>query len=58
MAGGQPIGTFDLGLTADWDDWEEHSCDVPVEVTGERTSIEMRFSGGVTTYHYWFVTVT
>ncbi len=53
LAGGEPIGELDVD---DVDDWQEVTFDVPRSVAGERTSIELRFSGGVTTFHYWFVT--
>ena len=50
---GEPIAAFDL---EEADDWQERAFDVPTSAAGERTSIELRFSGGVTTFHYWFVT--
>jgi hypothetical protein len=53
LANGEPIAAFDL---EELDDWQERVFDVPQAVAGERTSIELRFSGGVTTFHYWFVT--
>jgi hypothetical protein len=54
LANGEPIAAFGLeGL----DDWQERMFDVPQSTAGERTSIELRFSGGVTTFHYWFVDV-
>jgi hypothetical protein len=52
LAGGQPIAELDAG---DGDDWVELSFDVPADVAGERTLVELRFSGAVTTFHYWFV---
>ncbi|MGD0526462.1 MAG: hypothetical protein ABSE49_15025 [Polyangiaceae bacterium] len=54
LADGQPIASFDL---EEMDDWQERAFDVPpTTAAGERVSFELRFSGGVTTYHYWFVT--
>jgi hypothetical protein len=52
LAGDQPVATFE---TAGDEDWEEQTFDLPAAVAGERTPIELRFSGGVTTFHYWFV---
>jgi hypothetical protein len=54
LAGGEPIAELDV---EELDDWQERAFDVPQSVAGERTSIELRFSGGVTTFHYWFVEV-
>jgi hypothetical protein len=53
LAAGQPIATF---VTTGEEDWEEQTFDVPPGAAGERTPIELRFSGGVTTFHYWFFT--
>jgi hypothetical protein len=53
LAGGEPIAALDLDEA---DDWQEVAFDVPESAAGEHTSIELRFSGGVTTFHYWFVT--
>lgn len=52
LANGVPVAAFDVDET---EDWMERAFDVPREVAGERTSLELRFSGPVTTYHYWFV---
>ncbi len=55
LAGGEPVGGFDLGDGGD--DWSERSFDVPASVAADPTHIELRVGGGlVTTYHYWFVT--
>jgi hypothetical protein len=54
LANGEPIAAFAL---EEQDDWQELAFDVPQSAAGERTSFELRFSGGVTTFHYWFVTV-
>jgi hypothetical protein len=53
LAAGQPVATFE---TNGDEDWEEQTFDVPPEAAGERTLIELRFSGAVTTFHYWFFT--
>jgi hypothetical protein len=53
FANGRPIAAFDL---QEVEDWMEQAFDVPPDLAGARTSIELRFSGGVTTFHYWFVT--
>jgi hypothetical protein len=56
LAGGEPIGAFDVG---DDEDWVERTFDVPSGAAGARTRIELRASGGaMTTFHYWFATVT
>jgi hypothetical protein len=52
LANGEPVAAFGLD---ELDDWQERTFDVPQSTAGERTSIELRFSGGVTTFHYWFV---
>jgi hypothetical protein len=52
LADGQPIAVLDAG---NGDDWEELSFDVPAAIAGGRTLVELRFSGAVTTFHYWFV---
>jgi len=54
VAGGEPIAEF---AVEELDDWQERAFDIPQSAAGERTSIELRFSGGVTTFHYWFVEV-
>jgi hypothetical protein len=53
LAEGRRIASFE---TEDAEDWEERSFDVPPEMAGERTPLEVRFSVPVTTFHYWFVT--
>jgi hypothetical protein len=53
LADGQPVASFTLD---EMDDWQERAFDVPQNAAaGERVSFELRFSGGVTTYHYWFM---
>lgn len=52
LAGGEPAAAFEAGSE---DGWEERSFDLPATTAGERTPIEVRFSGRVTTFHYWFV---
>jgi hypothetical protein len=54
LADGHPLAQLEAGSEGDW---EELSFDVPAEVAGERTLLEVRFSGAVTTFHYWFVDV-
>jgi hypothetical protein len=54
LADGEPIAAFEADEA---DDWEERTFDVPLDVAGERTSIELRFSAAVTTFHYWFVAI-
>ncbi len=53
LCGGQPVASFEL---AGDEDWEERTFDVPPDAAAERTPVEVRFSAGVTTFHYWFVT--
>ena len=50
LADGRPLAR----LEANGEGWEELSFDVPADVSGERTLFEVRFSGAVTTFHYWF----
>lgn len=51
LAGGEPADSFEL----DESDWVERGFDVPAAVTGPRTLIELRTTGGtVTVFHYWF----
>jgi hypothetical protein len=56
LAGGQPVGTFDV----DDVDWTERSFEIPASLAAETTRFELRVYGApksyVTTYHYWFVT--
>jgi hypothetical protein len=51
---GRRVTGFDAG--DEGDDWEEQSFEIPRADAGGRTAIEVRFSGAVTVYHYWFVT--
>jgi hypothetical protein len=52
LADGQPIAEWEIGEDADW---VERSFEVPASAARERTTIEVRFQGGlVTTFHYWF----
>jgi hypothetical protein len=48
---GKPVTGFDVEGE---EDWEERSFDLPRGLAGERTPIELRFSGEVTVFHYWF----
>jgi hypothetical protein len=52
--GGHVVTGFDAG--DELGEWEEQSFEIPRADAGERTPIEVRFSGGVTVFHYWFVT--
>jgi hypothetical protein len=52
LANGEPIAAFEADPA---DDWAERTFDVPREAAGERTSIDLRFSPAVTTFHYWFI---
>jgi hypothetical protein len=54
LVNGEPVAAF---ATDEADDWVERTFDVPRESAGERTSIELRFSAAVTTFHYWFAEV-
>ncbi|HEY1691426.1 MAG TPA: hypothetical protein VGG39_04670 [Polyangiaceae bacterium] len=49
---GRPAAQIDAGTA---DGWEEQTFDVPATDAGERASFEVRFSGAVTTFHYWLI---
>jgi hypothetical protein len=52
--GGRILARFDAGEGG----WVERTFEVPGELAGERTPVEVRFAGGLATvYHYWFVPV-
>jgi hypothetical protein len=54
MAGGKPAGTLEVDYAPDW---IEREFQVPANVAGARTPVELRASGGaITTYHYWCFT--
>ncbi|HEY8088576.1 MAG TPA: hypothetical protein VIF09_12045, partial [Polyangiaceae bacterium] len=47
-----PVAAFDAD---DEDGWFEHAFDLPASAAGERSVVDVRFTGPVTTFHYWFV---
>jgi hypothetical protein len=54
LVDGRRVTGFDAG--DDIAEWEEQSFEIPRADAGERTQLEVRYSGAVTVYHYWFVT--
>jgi hypothetical protein len=52
LANGERVGEFVLG---DDDGWVERTFDVPANVAGSQTTIELRVTGPpLTVFHYWF----
>ncbi len=53
LVNGARIATLDL----DEDGWVERAFEIPGDIAGPQTHVEVRTGGApVTTYHYWFVT--
>jgi hypothetical protein len=52
LANSEPIAAFEAEPS---EDWVERTFEVPRQVAVEHTSIELSFSAGVTTFHYWFI---
>lgn len=56
LVGGRRVTGFDAG--DELGEWEEQSFEIPRADAGELTPIEVRYSGVVVVYHWWFAAVT
>jgi hypothetical protein len=51
---GRLVARFDAG---NGESWLEREFDIPADLAGENTEVEVRFAGGLgTVFHYWFFT--